>query len=77
MFLSSSLSADLWRWFLVEGVVAEDGTADVDAAPGKGHERLFMWLSLPTLPVVVDSQGRAVLQAGESSEVTRFGEACG
>lgn len=42
MFLSSSLSADPWHWFLVDGVVAEHGPEYVDATPGEGDERLFM-----------------------------------
>jgi hypothetical protein len=42
MFLSSGLSGDSWYWFLVDGVVAEHGPEDVEAAPGKGDERLFV-----------------------------------
>jgi hypothetical protein len=42
MFLSSSLRPHAWDWFLVEGVVAERGPEDVDAAPAKGDERLFV-----------------------------------
>lgn len=54
MLLSSSLSADSWHWFLVDGVVAEHGPEDVDAAC-EGDEGLFMGLSFSALPVVIDS----------------------
>lgn len=55
MFLSSSLSPDSWHWFLVDGVVAEHGPEDVDAASGEGDERLFVGLSFAAFPVVIGS----------------------
>jgi hypothetical protein len=55
MFLSIRLSAASWHWFLVDGVVAEHGPEDVDAASGEGDEGLFMGLSLAPFPVVVGS----------------------
>jgi hypothetical protein len=42
MLLSSSLDAADGGWSSVNGVVAKHGPEDVDAAPGKGDERLFM-----------------------------------
>jgi hypothetical protein len=55
MFLSSRLSGDVWHWFLVDGVVAEHGPEDVDAASGKCDEGLFMGLALAPFPVVEGS----------------------
>lgn len=55
MFLSSRLSGDALHWFLVNGVVAEHGPDDVDAASGECDEGLFMGLSFSALPVVIGS----------------------
>jgi transposase, IS30 family len=55
MFLSSRLGGDAWDWFPVDGVVAEHGPEDVDAASGECDEGLFMGFSFSALPVVIDS----------------------
>lgn len=70
MPLSSSRDAADGGWFSVNGVAAEHGPEDVDAASGEGDERLFVGLALAAFPVVVGSGCGTVFQAGEGCEVT-------